>query len=323
MTAGDWHRGTWSAAATRRLAQGNSSHCTAEPATPHQSVGFHRPGRDPGQVRSVHLSGVARGRAVPSRLPRPSGAPTRRRVRTQRTEHRRSRPMPLPTPSSAPRGGHPLTRRPAQALIGTGGAISPLAPPSLPQRSANLPPAHRALICVALPGLAISPEQGQLTGQGLEGFYRAGRRMLSRCRLRVAGREPLAVQARMIAAGQARFVATLSLSVDAGPTRRSSSNGRDTRTARSGSRCAARPTAICACLLKWRSARTWRNWERSPPAGPVLTCPPAFTTRACGGPAPPGTPLSRPTRRPRTRWLPQDCCAGSSNCRPATAEVWS
>ena len=125
--------------------------------------------------------------------------------------------MPLPTPSSAPRGGHPLTRRPAQALIGTGGAISPLAPLSLPQRSANLPPAHRALICVALPGLAISPEQGQLTGQGLEGFYRAGRRMLSRCRLRVAGREPLAVQARMIAAGQARFVATLSLSVDAGP----------------------------------------------------------------------------------------------------------
>ncbi|NGO07280.1 glycogen debranching protein [Streptomyces sp. HC44] len=81
----------------------------------------------------------------------------------------------------------------------------------------NLPPTHTALICVALPGLAISSERGQLTGRGLEGFYRGGRRMLSRCQLRVAGREPLAVQARMLAADQARFVATLSLSDDGGP----------------------------------------------------------------------------------------------------------
>ncbi|WP_307544364.1 glycogen debranching N-terminal domain-containing protein [Streptomyces sp. V3I8] len=81
----------------------------------------------------------------------------------------------------------------------------------------DLPAAHTTLICVALPGLAISTEQGQLTGHGLEGFYRSGRRVLSRCRLRVAGREPLAVQARMIAADQARFVATLSLFTDGGP----------------------------------------------------------------------------------------------------------
>ncbi|WP_308013275.1 glycogen debranching N-terminal domain-containing protein [Streptomyces beigongshangae] len=81
----------------------------------------------------------------------------------------------------------------------------------------NPPAAHTALICVALPGLAISPEHGQLTGHGLEGFYRSGRRMLSRCRLRVAGREPLAVQGRMIAADRARFVATLSLVADGGP----------------------------------------------------------------------------------------------------------
>ncbi|WP_069884770.1 glycogen debranching N-terminal domain-containing protein [Streptomyces luteocolor] len=72
-------------------------------------------------------------------------------------------------------------------------------------------------MCVALPALAISTDQGQLTGRGLEGFYRSGRRILSRCQLRVAGREPTAVQARMLSADSARFVATLRLSTDGGP----------------------------------------------------------------------------------------------------------
>ncbi|MFJ6392120.1 glycogen debranching N-terminal domain-containing protein [Streptomyces sp. NPDC091972] len=71
-------------------------------------------------------------------------------------------------------------------------------------------------MCVALPGLAISTE-GQLTGQGLEGFYRAGRRVLSRCQVRVAGREPLGVQARPTAADRARFVATARVSQGGGP----------------------------------------------------------------------------------------------------------
>ncbi|MEV0636452.1 glycogen debranching N-terminal domain-containing protein [Streptomyces sp. NPDC050619] len=70
---------------------------------------------------------------------------------------------------------------------------------------------------VALPGLAISTDQGQLTGQGLEGFYRAGRRVLSRCQVRIAGREPLAVQALTTAADRARFVGTLRASPGAGP----------------------------------------------------------------------------------------------------------
>ncbi|MEU0411627.1 glycogen debranching N-terminal domain-containing protein [Streptomyces griseorubiginosus] len=70
---------------------------------------------------------------------------------------------------------------------------------------------------MALPGLAISTDQGQLTGQGLEGFYRAGRRVLSRCQVRVAGREPLAVQARTTAADRARFVATVRVSPASGP----------------------------------------------------------------------------------------------------------
>ncbi|MET7983891.1 MULTISPECIES: glycogen debranching N-terminal domain-containing protein [unclassified Streptomyces] len=80
-----------------------------------------------------------------------------------------------------------------------------------------MPPAHTTLICAALPGLVISTEEGQLTGRGLEGFYMAGRRILSRCLVRVAGREPLAMQARMLAADRARFVGTLRASPDTGP----------------------------------------------------------------------------------------------------------
>ncbi|MFI1166398.1 glycogen debranching N-terminal domain-containing protein [Streptomyces sp. NPDC020801] len=73
------------------------------------------------------------------------------------------------------------------------------------------------MVCAALPGLAISTAQGQLSGRGLEGFYRAGRRLLSRCQVRVAGREPLVVQARMTAADRVRFVGTLRASPGAGP----------------------------------------------------------------------------------------------------------
>ncbi|MCX4979178.1 glycogen debranching N-terminal domain-containing protein [Streptomyces sp. NBC_00620] len=105
--------------------------------------------------------------------------------------------------------------RPSFAAAGGSGA--PQASLPAPPRAVDLPPAHTALICVALPGLVISTDQGQLTGRGLEGFYRAGRRMLSRCQVRVAGREPLAVQARMLAADRARFVGTLRASADGGP----------------------------------------------------------------------------------------------------------
>lgn len=128
-----------------------------------------------------------------------------------------------PPPASAGRasglvptsGGRSI---PARPLPKAGSPTSPSpGPPAASRPPMGLPPAHATLICVALPGLAISTEQGQLTGQGLEGFYRSGRRMLSRCQVRVAGREPLAVQARMVAADRARFMATLCVSADAGP----------------------------------------------------------------------------------------------------------
>jgi hypothetical protein len=59
------------------LAPENSRDRPPEVLPHRQSVGFREPGRDPGQARSVHLSGAARGRAVPSHRTRPSGAPTR------------------------------------------------------------------------------------------------------------------------------------------------------------------------------------------------------------------------------------------------------
>ncbi|MEV3991336.1 glycogen debranching N-terminal domain-containing protein [Streptomyces sp. NPDC049837] len=81
----------------------------------------------------------------------------------------------------------------------------------------ELPPVHDALICVALPSFAVSAQHGQLTGQGLEGVYHSGRRVLSRCHLRVAGREPVTVQGRMLSADRARFVAVVRTAADPGP----------------------------------------------------------------------------------------------------------
>ncbi|MFJ3837554.1 glycogen debranching N-terminal domain-containing protein [Streptomyces sp. NPDC090054] len=84
-------------------------------------------------------------------------------------------------------------------------------------RRADLPPVHAAVICVSAPCLAISPEHGQLTGRGIDGIYRAGRRLLSRCVLRVAGRDPVAVQGRSIGADRAAFTATVRTGFEAGP----------------------------------------------------------------------------------------------------------
>ncbi|GHD50408.1 glycogen debranching N-terminal domain-containing protein [Streptomyces galbus] len=131
--------------------------------------------------------------------------------------------MHQPTPPSA---DHCRTaERPVPPLRSAAGAPppapAPRAPtpssPVTPRRPRDLPPAHDALICVALPGLTLSTADGQLAGRGLEGFYRAGRRLLSRCHLRVAGREPLPVQARMLSADRARFTGTLRAAPHGGP----------------------------------------------------------------------------------------------------------
>ncbi|MFB7787201.1 glycogen debranching N-terminal domain-containing protein [Streptomyces vinaceus] len=86
-----------------------------------------------------------------------------------------------------------------------------------PARRPELPPVHGAVICVAAPCLVISPEHGQLTGRGIDGIYRSGRRLLSRCVLRVGGRDPVAVQGRSLGSDRASFTATVRTGAEAGP----------------------------------------------------------------------------------------------------------
>ncbi|MFD9354546.1 glycogen debranching N-terminal domain-containing protein [Streptomyces sp. NPDC060031] len=86
-----------------------------------------------------------------------------------------------------------------------------------PSRRSDLPPVHGAVICLAAPCLVISPEHGQLTGRGIDGIYRSGRRLLSRCVLRVGGRDPVAVQGRSLGADRASFTATVRTGAEAGP----------------------------------------------------------------------------------------------------------
>ncbi|MFF0742327.1 glycogen debranching N-terminal domain-containing protein [Streptomyces sp. NPDC004111] len=113
-------------------------------------------------------------------------------------------------PSSAARGTPQGPRRPAAGAPGRGGTPAAGPPPALPS-------VHTMIVCADLPSLAISAEHGQLTGSGLEGFYQAGRRLLSRCVLRVADREPVAVQGRLTGADRARFVAVVRTPGDGGP----------------------------------------------------------------------------------------------------------
>ncbi|GAA2091993.1 glycogen debranching N-terminal domain-containing protein [Streptomyces albiaxialis] len=90
------------------------------------------------------------------------------------------------------------------------------APPP-PRRGIEYQPAHASLICVAAPALVISPDHGQLRGAGLEGFYRSGTRLLSRCQVRLAGQDPVPVQGRMVDAAQARFLSAARASAASGP----------------------------------------------------------------------------------------------------------
>ncbi len=95
---------------------------------------------------------------------------------------------------------------------------APPRPTAVPMtRRPELPPVHGAVICVAAPCLVISPEHGQLTGQGIDGIYRSGRRLLSRCVLRVGGRDPVAVQGRSLGADRAAFTATVRTGAEPGP----------------------------------------------------------------------------------------------------------
>ncbi|MFJ4869721.1 glycogen debranching N-terminal domain-containing protein [Streptomyces sp. NPDC088757] len=111
-------------------------------------------------------------------------------------------PSPVPAPGRSARP--PIGRASGTALPRAAGPV-------------ELPPVHGALVCVALPALAVCAEHGQLTGEGPEGVYAAGRRLLSRCVLRVAGREPVALQGRMAGADRAVFLGVLRAPGETGP----------------------------------------------------------------------------------------------------------
>ncbi|MFI8965271.1 glycogen debranching N-terminal domain-containing protein [Streptomyces sp. NPDC053493] len=113
---------------------------------------------------------------------------------------------PSPAQASGPTAGHPsLTGGPPPGTAA--GAARP----------GDLPPVHDTLVAVALPALTLSPRHGQLTGNGLEGVFAAGRRLLARCVLRVSGREPVTLQGRSTAADRAEFLGVLRTPGDTGP----------------------------------------------------------------------------------------------------------
>ncbi|MEV6331840.1 glycogen debranching N-terminal domain-containing protein [Streptomyces sp. NPDC051909] len=86
-----------------------------------------------------------------------------------------------------------------------------------PPHPGELPPVHDTLVGVALPALAISNRHGQLTGTGLEGVFQHGRRLLARCVLRVAGREPVPLRSRADGAERTEFLGALRAPGDLGP----------------------------------------------------------------------------------------------------------
>lgn len=120
--------------------------------------------------------------------------------------------MPLPEtgpPAAQPEEpgtpGPDATRVPAPAR-----APAPRPSPRVPP-ARERPSAHRSLLCVAAPAFVISPEDGQLRGAGMEGFYRDNVRVLARCKLLLAGREPLPLLGHRTSAELARFVAAAEL----------------------------------------------------------------------------------------------------------------
>ncbi|MFJ9809351.1 glycogen debranching N-terminal domain-containing protein [Streptomyces sp. NPDC101158] len=110
----------------------------------------------------------------------------------------------VPSPAQAP--GHPARN----------GAPSP-GPGAGAVRPGDLPAVHDMLVGVALPALVVSPRHGQLTGAGLEGVFLAGRRLLARSVLRVAGREPVPLRGRSTAADRSDFLGVLRAPGDTGP----------------------------------------------------------------------------------------------------------
>ncbi|MEV6207646.1 glycogen debranching N-terminal domain-containing protein [Kitasatospora sp. NPDC051914] len=70
---------------------------------------------------------------------------------------------------------------------------------------------------MAAPAMAASGIDGQLRGQGLQGFYRSGMRTLARMELRLGGIEPMPLQGALTSAAEARFVGSVRIPGDPDP----------------------------------------------------------------------------------------------------------
>lgn len=125
--------------------------------------------------------------------------------------------QPVSPQPHTPSGCEPAPAPPARAVARAEGTPSGRTPAESSPQVAELQSAHAALICVAAPHLVVSAEHGQLNGEGMEGFYYAGRRVVARCRLLLGGKEPLPLQGRMLDAAHARFTATARTTVRSGP----------------------------------------------------------------------------------------------------------
>lgn len=68
------------------------------------------------------------------------------------------------------------------------------------------PPLHDTVICVRAPLMAISARDGQIRGEGAEGFYLGDHRSLSRLLLTLNGREPMMLSAEIRDSSDARFI---------------------------------------------------------------------------------------------------------------------
>ncbi|MFD9125367.1 glycogen debranching N-terminal domain-containing protein [Kitasatospora sp. NPDC059571] len=88
-------------------------------------------------------------------------------------------------------------------------------PPAPPRP--NTVTAHDAVLCVEAPAMAASGPDGQLRGQGLHGFYRAGIRTLARMEVRLGGIEPMSLQGALTSAAAARFVGAVRVPGDPDP----------------------------------------------------------------------------------------------------------
>ncbi|MFV2119904.1 hypothetical protein ACE14D_16285 [Streptomyces sp. Act-28] len=117
-------------------------------------------------------------------------------------------PLPLPHQAASSPAGTPRGRDRQTSVAGHG------LPPG--GGSGELPPVRHALVCVVPPGSAGPAEHGRLTGQAPGGVHQSGCRLLSRGRPRAFDHDSLTVQARLVLAGRARFVAVVRTPADLG-----------------------------------------------------------------------------------------------------------